>query len=152
MLNWDKQVEKLEKILNQWKKRNLTLFGKVLVIKSLALSKLMYNANVLAIPENIVKNINSIIYRYLWNSKRDKIARKPLIGNYEEGGIQMCDVESLFQSLKNKWAIRLIFGEEANWKLIPQGILTTNFGGIEYAFSMNTDTHTIKKRKLKKKA
>ena len=38
-LNWDDKIEKLKRILDNWRKRNLTFFGKVTVLKSLALSQ-----------------------------------------------------------------------------------------------------------------
>jgi hypothetical protein len=41
-LNYDDKLGQVEKILKSWSKRNLTPFGKVTVIKTLALSKLTY--------------------------------------------------------------------------------------------------------------
>ena len=51
-LNFDKKLEDLEKILNSWKRRKLTLLGKINIVKTLGLSKLIYNASVLLLPEN----------------------------------------------------------------------------------------------------
>ena len=43
-LNWQVKLEKLAEVLKSWKKRNLSIFGKVLVIKTLAMSQLIFNA------------------------------------------------------------------------------------------------------------
>ncbi|MEW8547309.1 MAG: reverse transcriptase family protein, partial [Candidatus Thiodiazotropha sp.] len=40
ILNWTSKVKKIKDLLNSWKCRNLTIFGKCLIIKSLAISKL----------------------------------------------------------------------------------------------------------------
>jgi len=39
-LNFDNKLEDLENILNSWKRRKLTLLGKINIVKSLGLSKL----------------------------------------------------------------------------------------------------------------
>ena len=36
--NWNEKITKIEKILASWKHRDLTIFGKILIIKTLALS------------------------------------------------------------------------------------------------------------------
>ena len=49
-LNWQPKLEKLEKSLNLWKSRSLSLPGKALIINMLGLSKLVYLARVLIVP------------------------------------------------------------------------------------------------------
>ena len=70
----------MEKLLDSWRKRYLTLSGKVCIINSLALSKLYYCASILNFPnsEN-VKTINRLIFNFIWGS-RDRIKRNTLIG------------------------------------------------------------------------
>jgi len=60
-LNFIEKFRKLGKTLNSWKRRNLILLGKINIVKTLGLSKLIYNASVLIIPEQLVKEMNSII-------------------------------------------------------------------------------------------
>jgi len=54
-LNFAEKIRNLEKTLNSWKRRNLTLYGKINIVKTFGLSKLIYNASVLVIPENFIK-------------------------------------------------------------------------------------------------
>ena len=42
-------------MLNSWKRRKLTLHGQIKIVKTLGLSKLIYNTSVLVIPEHYVK-------------------------------------------------------------------------------------------------
>ena len=37
--NWNEKIENIETCLNQWKRRELTIFGKVTIIKSLIIPK-----------------------------------------------------------------------------------------------------------------
>ena len=53
--NWNEKLEKIAKVLDLWRKHHLTLFGKIIVIKTLALPKIIYVATILPIPENVTK-------------------------------------------------------------------------------------------------
>ena len=56
--NWTSKLEKLERILSVWKRRNLTIFGKSTIVNTLALSKLIYNAFILPNPgDEFFKNV-----------------------------------------------------------------------------------------------
>jgi len=67
-LNFDNKLEDLEKILNSWKRRKLTLLGKINIVKSLGLSKLLYYASVLSLPENFSKRVDKTILDFIWNN------------------------------------------------------------------------------------
>ena len=79
-LNFIEKIRNLEKTLNSWKRRNLTLLGKIDIVKTLGLSKLIYNTSVLVIPEQLIKNINSIIFNFIWDEKPPKIKKSTIIG------------------------------------------------------------------------
>ena len=49
--NFNLKIRKLETNLDMWRSRDLTLFGKVPIIKSLGLSQLIYSASILNVPE-----------------------------------------------------------------------------------------------------
>ena len=88
------------------KKRKLTLFGKVFVIKTYALSKLVFPASVLSVPEQVVSKLKTIFFEYLWG-KRDKVKRSTVIKKLQEGGLNMVDLDSYFMSLKASWVPRI---------------------------------------------
>ena len=78
-LNFVEKIRNLEKTSNSWKTRNLTLYGKINIVKTLGLSKLICNASVLVIPE-LIKEINSIIFNFIWDGKPPKIKKLTIIG------------------------------------------------------------------------
>ncbi len=117
--NWDEKIEKMVHTLNAWKYRNLTLLGKILIIKSLAISQLIFSATNTAIPSTVVSEINKILYKFIWNSN-DKIKRNTLIGLKSDGGLQMIDTQSLFEAIKAAWVTRIIDASQANWNILSK--------------------------------
>ena len=138
LLNWSSKIETCEKLLRNWSKRNLSLFGKIKIIKTLILPKFVYLAQTLVVPKDILKKINTLIYTFLWGGKREKIKRTTLIGNKLEGGIEMPDPNTFFKSLKIKWVKTLINNEKANWKILPEYFMKS-FGDKFLIFYMNID-------------
>ena len=78
----------MEKLLSGWLYCHLSPFGKVTVIKSLALSKLSHIALVIPTPsKTMIKRIEKIFYNFLWNGKSDKVNRNDLKLPIEMGGL-----------------------------------------------------------------
>ena len=65
---WNIVKDKLMKKAGNWKRRNLSLQGKVLIIKTALLPKLQYLA--FAIPAGDPKELEKLIWGYLWNDKK----------------------------------------------------------------------------------
>ena len=59
----------LEQVMNCWRQRNLSLIGKIKVVKSLLLPQLLYLFSVLCIniPHAFFKRLDSILYKCIWN-------------------------------------------------------------------------------------
>ena len=73
-LNLDPKLEEFKTCLKQWQHRKLTLLGKVTVIKTYALPKLIYPLTVLNTPPNkTIKQIHDIMFDFLWDKKPAKI-------------------------------------------------------------------------------
>ena len=62
--NWEGRIEKVENILNLWKMRNLTYFGKITVIKILIASQFVYVASAVPVPEH-KKALTKRLYRHV---------------------------------------------------------------------------------------
>ena len=84
-LNFDHKLEELYACLNSWRKHKLSLLGKIMVIKTFALPKIIYPLTVLeSPPDNILSNLNKQLYSFIWDGKPDKIARKSLKLEYDK--------------------------------------------------------------------
>lgn len=52
--NFRKTISNIKRILKLWRLRNLTLEGKIIIFKSLALSKIIFLGQVLVVPNQII--------------------------------------------------------------------------------------------------
>ncbi len=104
--NWQNKIDKIKMVFERWKHRNLTFFGKILIIKSLAISKLIHTMSILITPEDVLKGVEKMIFNFLWDSN-ERIKRKTLIGTKIDGGIQMLDIYCKDKSLKARWIKRI---------------------------------------------
>ena len=67
--NWQPRLEKLEKHLNLWKSRSLSLVGKSLIVNTLGISKLLYIATILPLPKWVITKVNNLIWPFIWGSR-----------------------------------------------------------------------------------
>ena len=56
----------METKLNIWRSRDLTLFRRTLLAKSLGLSQLIYTASMLSAPETVIQQTQSNLFAFLW--------------------------------------------------------------------------------------
>ena len=125
MSNWTEKIVKLQNTLETWKKRNLTIFGKITIIKTLALSKIIYSVMNTHIPPDTIPKINKLIYNFIWGAK-ERIKRMTLIGPIDEGGVNMVTLDNHFTSLKATWVQKIIDSNET-WSFIGKKCIK-NFG------------------------
>ena len=63
--NFFEKLAVLEKTLNSWKRRKLTLLEKINIVKYVCLSKLIYNSSVLPVPINLCEQVNKITFSFI---------------------------------------------------------------------------------------
>ena len=115
-LNFNKKMQDIQSAITQWKKRNLTVLGKITVAKTILLSKITHLLISIPSPSKIViKKLETLLFKYIWNDKNDRIARGLLVQDYKEGGCRMVHPESYIKALKLSW-IRRIFNCDTSWK------------------------------------
>ena len=59
--------------LNLWQTRDLTLFGKSVLAKTLGASQLIYTASLMTVPDAVTRAAQSLLFSFLWKNKKDKI-------------------------------------------------------------------------------
>ena len=128
--NFESKFIVVKNILKQWKKRNLTPVGKIVVLKSLALPVLNHLFIALPTPdEKFLKELEKLIFSFIWNDKPDRIKRDVLTLDYKLGGLKMINVRNFIKSMKISWVRRLLF-EEKSWsniiklKIVCEKLLT----------------------------
>ena len=110
--------DKLRGIKSQmrlWSWRGLSLFGKVTIIKSLLLPKVLYVSSIFPSPLGFIKAFQTIIYNFLWKGP-DKIARTAVINDFEFGGLKVTDFTTSIMSLRISWIRRFLSDNFYPWK------------------------------------
>ena len=106
--NYEQMIIKIQNIVKLWQTRQITLLGRITIIKVLLLSQLIYRFSVLPSPlPDQMKRINDIFFDFLWNNKKHFIDQKVMINSLGEGGLNMIDISSKDTSLKCSWVKRL---------------------------------------------
>jgi hypothetical protein len=124
--NWKTRIKTIKNIILGWEKRNLSILGKICVIKSFLASQFVYVMKALCFPEKILKEINSLFFRFLWRRKDcnrrafEKIKRSVMINDFCEGGVNMVDVKLMQQSFQIEWFRCLSqASKKCKWSWIP---------------------------------
>ena len=115
-LNFELTLNSVRKSLSCWQWRNLTLIGKIQLVKTFAMPKFMYRASLISFDKDTIKNINSVIFNFVWRGK-DKIKRLTLISEYEDGGLKMPHPESLVKTQRIVCLKRYLDDNNSPWKV-----------------------------------
>ena len=76
----------------------MSLIGRVQIIKTFITSLFQLSISAVDIPETYIKEVESVIYAFVWNDKKERLKRRVLIKNKEEGGLKV-------PSFKLEWAL-----------------------------------------------
>ena len=118
--NYSEKLEKAKSRAIFWSGRDLTIYGKVTLIKSLLLAQFVYISTSMLRPNaNIIKSITKFIFNFLWGCKRDKIRREIITQTRENGGLSMIYPQDFLLSMKLKLIHKIgDVGFVHNWKTI----------------------------------
>ena len=118
--NWSKKIDRIKEIIAMWTKRNLSISGKLVVVKTFLISQLVYILQSLALPEKVLNTINSILFRFIWKKKNtntrafEKVKRKTMCNSYDKGGITMINIVDLQNSFLMSWVTKVLSCNEIN--------------------------------------
>ena len=116
-LNYKEILSKIKRLVGWWKQRDLTIMGKVQLLKTYVLSKFNYVSSLITVPKPILEEVERISFDFIWGGK-DRIKRKILYQDYEFGGIRMTNYETFIKSQRVMWLKRLLYGENySGWKI-----------------------------------
>ena len=63
-LNFNLKLRKLQTRLDMWRARDLTLFGRVLIIKSLGLSEIIHSISNIEVPDGIAGAVRKNLFNF----------------------------------------------------------------------------------------
>jgi exonuclease III len=143
--NFTDKSKSFKRILDLWSQRDLSLLGKIAILKSLAFSMITYQCCSLNVPDSFMETINDIAYKFLWSGKKDKIKRMTIIANYKNGGLKMLDLKAFIIAQRIMWVKRLSKSSSASWKAFPEYVMNAIVGLDSFKTQLDTskNTHNI---------
>ena len=116
-LNFDETLKTIKERLNCWNWRNLTVLGRIQIIKSFVIPGFMYRADLVCSHKEIVKEVNKIIFHFIWKGK-DKVKRSALISDVENGGLRAPHLESIIKAQRIMCCKKFANFQQSSWKII----------------------------------
>ena len=142
-VDWDDKMEKMQRLLDNWRKRNLTLFGRVMIIKSLALSQVVHLLMFNQVPPSIITRLNKMFFRFLWKTKAERVRRCDVVRNCKDGGLKMIDIEKKVFSFRLRWLGRLVSDTNDIWKILGN-YWFNRFGGLSLILNSDFRVYDVK--------
>ena len=107
-LNWDEKLLKAKKELLKWNCRYVTIWGKIVVLKTLIISKCIYLMMNTTPDKDVIKKLERMCFKFVWGNK-DRIRRVITYSKISKGGLNMINPTTFCQSLKATWIKSLFF-------------------------------------------
>ena len=124
-LNWGKKLKEIEDLTLQWRKRKLTLQGKITVINNLLIPKMIYPMTVLYTPPEVTKRIESIMYTFLWEQCH-RVKKTIVTQENINGGLNMIDIQSKLYALKATWIPKFLNNRNRIAKIVNMYLTSIN--------------------------
>ena len=124
--NFLDSITKIQNVLKVWRMRHLTLEGKIIVFKTLAISKIFLSL-ISKVPTEIISELERIQKTFLWPSK-PKLKNEILCFDFKHGGLKNVNIQKKIISLQCSWVRRLYDDSFHEWKVIPLKLIKKSFG------------------------
>ena len=126
--NFCEQIVKIENILKLRHMRQLTLEGRITVLKYLAISNVMHLLLITKLLDNTVDLLHKIQKNFNWQGEKAKIKHSTLCNGYEIVGIKNVDLRNKMTSMQCSWVKRLFDDDFHDWKIPPLFLIGKHLG------------------------
>ena len=75
-LNFTQIIRKIKQKFNSWLMRDLSLEGRILLSKTEGLSRLVYTALALDVPQSIIKEVDTVLFNFIWKNRPHYLNKK----------------------------------------------------------------------------
>ena len=129
-LNCNEKLNIIETILKVWHPRSLTLRGKIIIIKSLAIPHLLQLSSAISLSEKFLINLDRMFTNFIWSDRKHLISKNILIQPIEFGGIKMVTAKNILDTSKIMWIKRLSNNIDAAWKILAKNLMGLDIKNI----------------------
>ena len=107
--NFNNHIATIQNVLRACRMRDLTIEGKIVIFKSLAISKIVHLALIKTVPIFAVQQLNIIKKNFIWQGKKLKIKQSTLCNSYENGGLKDVNIFYKISHQVIKFYLMIIF-------------------------------------------
>ena len=112
-LNYSKVATKINNTIQVWSSQKLTLFGRISIINSVLLSKLIYRLSSLPSPNaETIKKLEDQFLGFLWKNKRHAIAKNMVTNDRDNFGLKFPCIATKDKAMKIAWIKRFISNQK----------------------------------------
>ena len=111
---WHTVYLKIEKVLNLFKTRILSIYGKAKLINTMVLSKLWHIATVVPMSRHYERLITKLVFAFIWG-KIESVNRKTLYLPCDMGGIGLTNISLKAQSLILNQLLKVYNDKDCSW-------------------------------------
>ena len=152
--NWKGRIEKMTSLIKSWSARDLSIHGKITIVKSFLVSQFTFVMQSIGLPDKVLTEINRQMYKFIWQRRYvnrkafEKVKRKTMESDYSEGGLRMINIINMQKCFYLQWAGKLCTSQNENWTYIPIWHLSkmTNDKNV---FEINCRSKELKNEKIK---
>ena len=116
-LNFDEITKTIKDKLRIWKWRDLTIIGRIQLVKTFIIPTFLYRASLICMDKEFVNEVNKIIFDFIWKGK-DKVIRRVLVGDIEDGGLKAPHLDSIIKTQRILYCKKLASEDLSSWKII----------------------------------
>ena len=115
---WKDIIDRMKNCIQVWKSRKLSYKGKTIIVKNLLLSYCGFEIEMKGIPDKFKKEIETLLWDFIWEGKVNQIKRDVCCLDIENGGMSMVNLDSYIDSRRIKFIYRIINEPIENWNAI----------------------------------
>ena len=108
----------------------LTVEGKILIFKTLAISKVVHLPLLKDVPSSTIAQLERIQKHFIWKKGNPKLKHTTLCNEYEQEGLKNVDIFSKISGLQCSWVKMLYDNSFHIWNVIPLLLIKNHPGEI----------------------
>ena len=123
---WMQKFSKFKEKLSQWKRRDISVYGKKVLINSYIFSSINYLAEMYPdnIPTEFDKKIKDLCCDFLWGSKTWRVSQTSMSLKKEHGGLEIPNFEIIAKTKQIMWVLKLVNKPLDKWNSMGRFYLT----------------------------
>ena len=86
------------------------------ILQSVLCTSIWYVGSLILMPKKVENTLNKLIFSFLMEQQTEGLKLETLINSFDEGGLNIVDIQTKLASFRIKLVLQLIKGEKVKWK------------------------------------